>query len=329
MQEPRKTDYFIENDQGQHIYVRRVHSEGMTPRQSLVLLHGARVSGVPSFDLNVPGGSLAADMAGLGFDVHIMDARGYGGSWRPPEMQQPRDDNPSLGRSDEIVQDICAAVDHLRGEGRKVALLGWATGAHWAGQYASVLSRKLSHLILYNGLYGAAEGHSSLGRGSGLEDPEKPGSFNHAAFGAHWDSTVESLLTAWNNSIPIDDKNVWRSPEVAEAYGRLALESDPDSQTRSPPAFRAPTGAMEDSFYIALGRQFWDASTIRCPALVIRATNDFWSRAEDADKMMEHLTMAERREKLIIQGGTHFVHLDRPERGRDELISGVTAFLKA
>lgn len=55
---------------------------------------------------------------------------------------------------------------------RQVALLGWATGAHWLGHYATLDPGKVSHLILYNTLYGAARGHPMLGPESSMEDPE-------------------------------------------------------------------------------------------------------------------------------------------------------------
>lgn len=323
-----KTDFRIANDRGQELSVRRCCRGGEAPEQALVLLHGARASGIPSFDLDVPDGSLAEDFARRGFDVYIMDARGYGWSWRPSEMAAEKLANPPLARSDALVQDIGTVVDHLRAAGRSVAILGWATGAHWVGQFAANFSYKLSHAILYNGLYGATAEHPSLGRGTGLEDPAAPGRFNRGSFGAYWDSTVASLFPAWDNSIPIEDKAAWRSPEVTEAYGRIALESDRESGSRTPPAFRAPTGAMEDSFYLATGRQLWDASLITCPTLVIRATRDFWSRKSDAEKMVEHMVSAPRAELLEIEDGTHFVHLDRPERGRSKLIDGVEAFLK-
>ena len=50
----------------------------------VILLHGARVPGVGSFDLPVPGGSLAEDLAvRTGARVYVPDARGYGRSERP------------------------------------------------------------------------------------------------------------------------------------------------------------------------------------------------------------------------------------------------------
>jgi pimeloyl-ACP methyl ester carboxylesterase len=120
----------------------------------------------------------------------------------------------------------------------------------------------------------------------------------------------------------------WRDPRVAEAYREAALASDPAAGTHHPPALRAPTGAMEDSFYQAIGRQLYDASSITARVLIVRAENDFWSRPEDVQTLAQHLTHAHAVKVLEIPYATHYVHLDRPEHGRDTLVSAVQEFLK-
>jgi pimeloyl-ACP methyl ester carboxylesterase len=91
---------------------------------------------------------------------------------------------------------------------------------------------------------------------------------------------------------------------------------------------RAPTGAIEDSFYQATGRQLYDASSITGNVLIVRAENDFWSRPADVETLAQHLTRAHTVKVLRIPHATHFVHLDRPEHGRDVLISEVREFLE-
>lgn len=322
-----RIDHSVPSDPEIEIYVREVrHDDSGQRRGPLLLLHGARVPSVPSFDLDVPGGSLAADLASAGNTVYLMDARGFGYSTRPAAMSQPPEDNPPLVRSAEIVRDIAAVVAWIRERhaGDGVALLGWATGSHWLGYHASLHPDSVSHLVLYNTLYGVDAPWTIA---DGLADPQQPDRFNRAAAGAYRLVTAASLTGAWDASIPADDLDAWRDPAIVAAYQAAALDSDDTSGTRTPPTFRAPSGPLEDSFYLSKGRQFWDASLIQSPTLIITSERDFWSRPCDRKRLAEHLIDAPFVRSVVIPGATHFVHLDRPERGRDFFLRKVLDFL--
>ena len=188
----------------------------------------------------------------------MMDVRGYGSSTRPPEMSQPPEKNPPLVRSGlRAVRDIASVVEWIRKRTRqpKVALLGWATGGgNWAGYYATVYSDRISRLILLNTLYGASDRHAMLGHGTDMESPEQPDKLN-PAIGRLPVQPRSFTLGVWDKSIPDEDKTTWRDLAVAKAYAKAALESDPTSDIRTPPSFRSPNGALEDSFYQAIGRK--------------------------------------------------------------------------
>jgi pimeloyl-ACP methyl ester carboxylesterase len=106
-----------------------------------------------------------------------------------------------------------------------------------------------------------------------------------------------------------------------------ALASDDESASHNPPCFHSPNGALEDSFYEATGRQFWDASLITVPTLIIAGERDFWSRPQDREKLQQELVHAPVVRVVVIPNATHFVFLDRPERGRKQFLEEVTAFL--
>jgi pimeloyl-ACP methyl ester carboxylesterase len=114
---------------------------------------------------------------------------------------------------------------------------------------------------------------------------------------------------------------------VAEAYIGAAVASDDTAHTRTPPSFRAPTGALEDSFYLASGRQLWDASLISARTLIIRSQRDFWSRPEDIELLREHVARARGVRSVVLRQTTHYVHLDRAEAGRARFLEEVTTFL--
>jgi pimeloyl-ACP methyl ester carboxylesterase len=326
-----REDFVVQGEAGVVLFVREVCAAGpaVQPGVPILLVHGARVPGIASFDLPVPGGSLAADLAEAGHPVYIMDVRGYGGSTRPAAMEREAA-GPPLVRSAEVVRDLAVVVEWIseRQGGRPIAALGWATGGQWLGHYATLYADSLSHLILDNSLYGTVPDHPSLGRGSSLEDPQHPGQFNQAETPAYRYNTAASLVAGWDASIPLAEKAEWYDPAVVAAYQVAALASDPTSGTRTPPSFRAPTGALEDSFYLATGRQLWDASYLRARTLVLRSERDFWSRPEDPPRLAVHAVHAPVVRQVTLPSATHFVHLDRPERGLDRFLREVLAFLR-
>src|SRR5690349_21087236 len=244
-------NFAVVSEPGISLFVREVKNQGRNSDHPILLLHGARVPGVASFDLPVPGGSLAADLAEQGFTVYMMDVRGYGRSMRPKEMEEAAERNLPLVRSDLALRDVGAVVEWIRKRtGARPALFGWATGGFWAGYYASLHSDSIRAVIMLNTLYGGSDKHPMLGHGTDLEDPKHPGHINPSVTPYRW-NTAESLFGVWDKSIPESDKTIARDPKVAHAYEEAALASDPASTSHQPPAFRSPNGCLEDSFYVA------------------------------------------------------------------------------
>lgn len=181
----------VPSDHRMNLYVRVLSDEGSKDsgaKPPMLLIHGARVSSVPSFDLEgIANGSLAADLVDeIGCKIFLMDVRGYGNSTRPKEMNQIPELNPPLVRSSEAARDIGAVID-------------------------SIIQREGCRA-----LYGVIKDHPSFGHGSSLEDPENKGQFNRKSFGAYSFNTKEALLGVWDRSIPTDDKSEWRDPQIAE-----------------------------------------------------------------------------------------------------------------
>ena len=326
---PVRQDRFVELPSGERLFVREVRrpEAPATPKSAVLLVHGARVPGIGSFDLPVAGGSLAADLAAAGHPVYILDLRGYGRSSRPAAMSQPASSSAPLMRTDDAVADIAAAVAAIAewtGD-PQVSLVGWATGGHWAAAYAVKHPKSVERVVLLNTLYGGSNEHKTLGFGSPFENPQAPGTFNEAAFGGYRLNTRESLFPAWDGSIPVADKNSWRDERVAAAYGDAALASDESSGTRTPPSFRSPSGALANSFELAIDRRQWSAAALKMPVLVVRSGRDFWSRPEDAEAIAREAPKAE---LLKIPDATHFVHLDRDIAGRDAFLTAAKRFLR-
>jgi len=319
-----RQDFFVKSEPGIQIFVREVLPVTESEDIPILLIHGGGPGGLASFDLEVPGYSLAEDFATAGYRVYILDVRGWGRSTRPTSFNQPPEDSPPSVPSEEAVRDIGAVVDwiHTRNQGQSVALVGWATGGHWAGMYTSQNSPKVSHLVMLNSLYGV---DAPWELREAFEDPAHPGQFDPSAGDRL--ATAEGLVAKWNDVIPTDDLNEWRDAAVVKMYQQMALASDPTSHTRTPPSMRIPGAFRQESYNLSRGQKYWEAKAITVPTLVIRGERDYWSRPADLAALKAGLVNAPVVETVTIPNGTHHLFLDRPERGRDRFVQVVLDFL--
>jgi pimeloyl-ACP methyl ester carboxylesterase len=320
-----RTDWFVGSDPGVAIFIREAMAPGRDQAVPLLLVHGGGGGGVASFDVPVPGFSLMADLASAGHPVYALDARGWDRSTRPAALAAPPENSSPAVRSDEVVRDIAAVVEAVceRRHTEQTALLGWATGGHWAAMYAARNPDRVSHLVMLNSLYGVDAPWSLR---AAFEDAAAPGEFAPHA-GAYSYRTKADLIGAWERSIPLDDNAAWCDPRVMDVYADAILAADPTSSERQPSSVRSPRGFQLDSYEMARGRRYWEASDIRAATLVIRGERDFWSRPEDVTALTHELTNAARVRVVTIPDGTHFLFNDRPERGRQQFLAEVLAWL--
>ncbi len=147
--------YMIQSrDPGIQLYVRNKRPKGMTQfsgEKTLLYVHGTTQAASSTFDLPLDGLSWMDYIARRGYDVYLVDLRGYGHSTRPPEMEKPAAENQPIVRTDVAVQDVGAAVDHIlvRRGVTKLNLMGWSWGTAIMGRYATQNSDKVNRLVLY------------------------------------------------------------------------------------------------------------------------------------------------------------------------------------
>src|SRR5438128_4923871 len=89
--------YFVPaRDPGIQLYVRNKRPDGVTrfgPDKIVLFVHGATYPAEAAFDLALDGLSWMDYIAQRGYDVYLMDVRGYGLSTRPTAMSQPATEN--------------------------------------------------------------------------------------------------------------------------------------------------------------------------------------------------------------------------------------------
>ena len=90
-------------------------------------------------------------IAACGYDVYLVDIRGYGASTRPPEMNAPPAENAPTVTTEVAVRDFSSAVEHIlrRREVSKINLMGWSWGTAIAGKYTSENNAKVNRLVLF------------------------------------------------------------------------------------------------------------------------------------------------------------------------------------
>ena len=138
-------------DSSVQLYVRNKHAEGMsafTPGKTVLFVHGATYPSETAFDLPLDGLSWMDYIAQHGYDVYLMDVRGYGHSTRPPQMDSPPDQNPPFADSLTAAADISAVVDYIlaRRKLQKLDLLSWSWGTVTSSIYATAHPDKVGRL---------------------------------------------------------------------------------------------------------------------------------------------------------------------------------------
>src|SRR5215207_2939181 len=141
-------------DPGIEIFVRNKRPAGMTsfrPERTVLFVHGATYPAHAAFDLKLDGQSWMDYIAARGYDVYLLDLRGYGKSTRPKEMEEDPKANPPIVRGDIAVRDIGSVVDFVlkRRNIPRVSLIGHSWGTTLMATYTTQNAAKVERLVLY------------------------------------------------------------------------------------------------------------------------------------------------------------------------------------
>ena len=295
------------HDSGIELYVRNKHPQGVSrfPADKIVLfVHGATYPAESTFDLKLNGLSWMDYIAQHGYDVYLVDVRGFGKSTRPAEMDQPAEDNAPVVRTDVAVKDLAAAIDFIlkrRGAAR-LNLMGWSWGTSITGWYTTQHSDKVNRLVLYAPMW--------ISNSPPLVSPD-------VTLGAYRTVTREAARARWLREVPEDKQ--------AELIPAGWFDTWADATFAKDRALRAPNGAVQD------GREFWsagrmqyDPAGIRVPVLLAHAEWDVDLPSYMADQYFARLTNAPYKRYVQIGEGTHSIMM---EKNRMQLFQAVQQFL--
>ncbi len=303
-------------DPGIEIFVRNKRPAAMnafSSARTVLFVHGATYPAHTCFDLAIDGRSWMDYIAARGYDVYLLDLRGYGKSTRPPEMAKPPEANPPIVRTATAVKDIAAVVDFIlkrRGIPRLV-LLGWSWGTFSSPSYAIQNPGKVERLALYAPIFIGMTGRLAV-----AEDGRLP---------AYRTVTREQARARWFNGVPEDKKAALVPPGVFDAWADATFATDPEGAKMSSPVIRAPNGVMADvaeTWWV--GKPYYDPAKIIAPVLLVSAAWDNDVPPQMARTLFPLLVNSPGKRLVELAQGTHSVMM---ETNRYELFDAVQTFL--
>ena len=301
-------------DSGTRLYVRNKHPKDLqrfAPERTLLFVHGASQPAEATFDLQLDGLSWMDFIARGGWDVYLVDVRGYGRSTRPPEMGRPPEENPPIVRTDVAVGDLGAAVGFiLRRRGiPRLSLMGWSWGTTLVAGYTAEHPDKVERLVLYAPLW--------------LSTPS-PGEGIPAPSGAYVATPMHVARWRLQAGAPDDEKNSLLPPAWFEAWSAAALASDPVGAAQDPPVLRSPAGVRQDIHdHWEAGKPTYDPGRITVPTLVVTGAWDQVTPPEGAQSLFNELASPTKR-FVQVGAATHLLML---EINRGQLFAEVQLFL--
>jgi len=301
-------------DAGINLFVRNKAPAAMktfSGEKTVLFVHGATYPSETTFDLKLGEQSWMDYIAAHGYDVWLVDVRGYGRSSKTAALSQPANANPPFAHTEDAVRDVTSAVDHiLKRRGiNKLNLIGWSWGTTTMGLYTTRNNERVNKLVLFAPVW----------------TPPAVGNAPPPPTTAYRTVTVDAARQRWYTGVPADKQAQLIPAGWFDTWARAMLESDPEGAKLNPPALRAPNGTLADIFGSWLrGKRLYEAEQIRVPTLLVKAEWDVDTPAVLAQGLFASLKNAPYKSYVEIGEGTHTVML---EKNRMQLFRSVQAFL--
>jgi pimeloyl-ACP methyl ester carboxylesterase len=308
-------EMMVPSEPGIEIYVRNKRPADISafrPERTLLFVHGATYPAHTSFDLKLDGLSWMDYIAARGYDVYLLDLRGYGRSTRPQEMDQAPDANAPIVRGVTAVTDISAVVDFILKRRRipRLNLLGWSWGTTLMATYTTQNPGKVERLVLYAPAW--------IRTTPSLSRPAGP-------LGAYRTVAREQAKTRWITGVPEDKKATLIPTGWFETWADATFATDPVGAKMTPPTLRAPNGVQQDGDeFFSAGKPYYDPARITVPTLLVHAEWDRDTPAYMAQTLFPLLVNAPGKRYVQLPEGTHTIMM---EKNRPMLFEAVQAFL--
>jgi len=309
-------DFFVPSKApGIELFMRHKHLSGVKATSGdkiLLFVHGATYPSETSFDLPIEGSSMMDLFAEQGYDVYLVDVRGYGRSTRPPEMDAPAENHAPLVPTAEAVSDFGSAVEHIlkRHKVSKINVMGWSWGTSIVGMYTSFNNDKVNRLVLYAPLWLFAK------------DTALPTGPTPAKLGAYRLVSKDSAKARWLKGLTPEQATGLIPAGVFEAWAEATWATDPKGSSGN---LRASNGVINDIVNNwQADKPLYDPGKIVVPTLLIHAEWDADLPAYQAQNIFKELKNTPYKRYVELGQGTHSVML---EKNRMQFFREISLFL--
>ncbi|MBV8652010.1 MAG: alpha/beta hydrolase, partial [Alphaproteobacteria bacterium] len=249
-----------------------------------------------------------------GFHCWGLDFHGFGAlSDRYPEMAEPAQRHPPLGRTESASRQLEAAVRHIAAYHGvpRISLVAHSWGTMVAGEFAGRCPELVERLVLFGPIARREAPTDSPG-----VEPQRLPAWRLISLADQW--------TRFTADVPRGEAPVLLERHFAE-WGERYLDGDKESRTRSPASVKVPSGAFQDIFDAWGGSLAYDPARVLAPVAIIRGEWDSYTTDEDARWLLQALKNAPLRRDIKIARGTHLMHL---EESRVALYRETKTFLR-
>ncbi|KGT86491.1 alpha/beta hydrolase [Erwinia typographi] len=267
--------------------------------KTVLMVHGATYSSGSLYDTPVQGASFMDHLATAGFDVYAVDIRGYGGSTRPIELQQPALANAPLGRTEVAVRDFTSAANFVL-RTRNLEQLN-VFGMSWGGTVAAVYAAKNGVKV----------------RRLGLLAPQwlsnKPIPIDSGgALGAWRVVNMDAAKQHWLSSAPVAKRDGLIPVGAFESWAANSLRYESDESLRAQNSFKSGNGPIQDirDYWIA-GKPYYDPADIEVPLILIHGEWDIDVTIELAKEWFLQAKASPEKRWLEIGEATHMLLLEK------------------
>ena len=300
---------------GIQLYMRYKHPAGVKATSGdkiLLFVHGATYPAETAFDLPIEGVSMMDLFAARGYDVYLVDVRGYGRSTRPPQMEQPAQDNAPIVHTADAVSDFGSAVDAIlkRHNVSKINIMGWSWGTSIVGMYTSLNNAKVNRMVMFAPLWLFAK------------ETALPTGPSTAKLGAYRTVSKDSAKARWLKGLTPAQAEGLIPPGVFEAWADATWATDPKGSTGN---LRAPNGVIDDVMnHWQQDKPLYDPGKITVPSFLIHAEWDADLPLYQTLAMFKALTNTPYKRHVELGEGTHTVML---EKNRMQFFREIAGFL--